>query len=117
MGGLQEDERLRRPSGRLEAQVAGEARRGPLAVGTVDRVVLARSLSAEYTNTIRYANGLRTLIPTWGTLEKYYSGELRRKANEGAYHSGYGTIRDSEDRIVKVLSPAVFEDQAFEDEL
>ena len=43
-------------------------------------------------------------------MAKYYSGELRRETNEATRTSGYGTIRDEQDRIVEMLSPTAFED-------
>ena len=79
-----------------------------LAVDEVDR---ARTLRAEYTNAIRHAKGRGTWNPPPpDTMEKYWSGDLRREANEATRRSGYGAIRDEQDRIVEMLSPIAFED-------
>ena len=43
-------------------------------------------------------------------MEKYWSSDLRREANEATRRSGYGAIRDEQDRIVQMLCPTAFED-------
>ena len=76
----------------------------------MDNVERARRPRAEYANAIRYARGLRTLLPpTQGPLRTYHSRGLRRQANAATRLSGYGAIRDERGRIVQMLSPAAFE--------
>ena len=44
------------------------------------------------------------------TMAMHQSGELRRRANDATRRSGYGALRDDQDRIVKILTPSAFED-------
>ena len=76
----------------------------------MDAVLEARARRAEYTNAIRYASGrLTRRPPTAETTAMYRSGELRRRANDATRRSGYGALRDDQDRIVQILTPTAFE--------